>query len=145
VHRWVIGLLGAAMALGLLALVPLSVASQKSLVDQVQQAQPQFDQQVKQLEEQKKNLADPKFVDQVIAQAEQNGQIPANATAEQKKAAATNFVENQIRPQLKQAEQQLQQARLGRDLALNQRSVAGTPRIVVLAIAFVLVVLFAFL
>ncbi len=145
VHRWVIGLLGAVMALGLLALVPLSVASQKSLVDQVQQAQPQIDQQVKQLEEQKKNLADPKFVDQVIAQAEQNGQIPANATAEQKKAAATNFVENQIRPQLKQAEQQLQQARLGRDLALNQRSVAGTPRIVVLAIAFVLVTLVAFL
>ena len=37
------------------------------------------------------------------------------------------------------------QARLGRDLTLNQRGIAGTPRIIVLAIAFVLVALVAFL
>lgn len=146
VHRWVIGLLGAAMALGLLALVPLSVASHKALVDQVQQAQPQIDEQVRQVEEEKKKLADPKkYLEELIAQAEQSGQIPPNATADQKRAAATNFIENQVRPQLKQAEERLQQARLGRDLALNQRSIAGTSRIVVLAIAFVLVALVAFL
>lgn len=145
VHRWVIGLVGGAMALGLLALVPFSVASQKALVDQVQQAQPQIDQQVRQLEEQKKKVEDPKFVEQLVAQAEQSGQVPANATPEQKTAAARNFIENQIRPQLKQAEERLSQARLGRDLTLTQRSIAGTPRIVVLAIAFVFVALVAFL
>lgn len=144
-HRWVIGLVGAAMALGLLALVPFSVASQKALVDQIQQAQPQIDQQTSQLEEQKKKLEDPKFVDELVAQAEQSGQVPANLTADQKKAVARNAIDNQIRPQLKQAEERLQQARLGRDLTLNQRSIAGTPRIVVLAIAFVLVALVAFL
>ncbi|MFM8526038.1 MAG: HpsJ family protein [Cyanobacteriota bacterium] len=145
VHRWVIGLVGAAMALGLLALVPFSVASQKALVNQVQQAQPQIDQQVRQLDEQKKKVGDPKFVDELVAQAEQSGQVPPNATAEQKTAAARNFIQNQIRPQLKQAEERLSQARFGRDLTLNQRSIAGTPRIIVLAIAFVLVALVAFL
>mgnify|MGYP006285577533 CR=1 FL=1 len=145
VHRWVVGLVGAAMALGMLALVPFSVASHKALVDQVQQAQPQIDQQVSQLEAEKKKIADPKFLEELIAQAEKSGQVPANATADQKAAAARNFVENQIRPQLKQAEERLQQARLGRDLTLNQRGIAGTPRIIVLAIAFVLVALVAFL
>jgi hypothetical protein len=145
VHRWVIGLLGAVMALGLLALVPVSVSSQKALDEQIKLAQPQIDQQTAQVEEGRKKLADPKFIDELVAQAEQSGQAPPNATAEQKKAAATNFIENQLRPQLRQAEQQLQQARLGRDLTRNQRSVAGTPRLVVLAVAFVLVALVAFL
>lgn len=144
-HRWVIGLLGAVMALGLLALVPVSVSSQKALDEQIKLAQPQIDQQTAQVEEGRKKLADPKFIDELVAQAEQSGQAPPNATAEQKKAAATNFIENQLRPQLRQAEQQLQQARLGRDLTRNQRSVAGTPRLVVLAVAFVLVALVAFL
>jgi len=57
----------------------------------------------------------------------------------------TNFIENQIRPQLKQAEQQLDQARFGRDFALNQTRINGTPRLVVLAIAFALVALVALL
>ena len=145
VHRWVIGLLGAAMALGMLSLVPLSVASQKSLEDQVQQAQPQIDQQAAQLEEQKKKVEDPKFVEEIVAQGVQTGQVPANLTAQQKQDVARNVIDNQIRPQLKQAEERLNQARLGRDLTLRQRSIAGTPRIVVLAIAFVLVALVAFL
>jgi len=145
IHRWVIGLLGAAMALGMLSLVPLSVASQKSLEDQVQQAQPQIDQQAAQLEEQKKKVEDPKFVEEIVAQGVQTGQVPANLTAQQKQDVARNVIDNQIRPQLKQAEERLQQARLGRDLTLRQRSIAGTPRIVVLAIAFVLVALVAFL
>ena len=145
VHRWVIGLLGAAMALGLLALVPLSVASHKSLVDQVQQAQPQIDQQVSQLEEGKKKVEDPKFVEELVAEAEQSGRFPANATPDQKRAMVRMKIDQEIRPQLKQGEQQIQQAVVGRNLALNQRSVAGTPRIVVLAIAFVLVFLVAFL
>lgn len=144
-HRLVIGIVGAVMAIGMLALVPFSVVSQKAVEDQIQQSQPQIDQQVSQLEDQKKKLEDPKIIDQILAEAEQSGQVPADATAAQKKAAATNFIENQIRPQLKQAQQQLDQARFGRDLTLNQTRINGTPRLVVLAIAFVLVALVAFL
>lgn len=144
-HRLVIGIVGAVMALGMLAMVPFSVVSQKAVEDQIQQSQPQIDQQVSQLEDQKKKLEDPKIIDQILAEAEQSGQVPAGATAAQKKAAATNFIENQIRPQLKQAQQQLDQARFGRDLTLNQTRINGTPRLVVLAIAFVLVALVAFL
>lgn len=144
-HRLVIGIVAAVMALGMLALVPFSVVSQKAVEDQVQQSQPQIDQQVSQLEEGRKKIADPKFIDEIAAQAEQAGQLPAGATAAQKRALASNVIENQILPQLKQAEKQLDQARFGRDLALNQTRINGTPRLVVLAIAFVLVALVALL
>jgi predicted NAD-dependent protein-ADP-ribosyltransferase YbiA (DUF1768 family) len=92
---------------------------------------------------QRQQVESPAFVDQLIAEAEKEGRIPATASAEEKKQKAREFIDTQIRPQLKQAEQQLAQARLGRDLAVQQRRFGGTGRAVVLAIAFVLLTLVA--
>ena len=88
-------------------------------------------------------MDDPGFVDQLIAEAEKEGRIPPQATAEEKKQRAQEFIDSQIRPQLKQAEQQLSQARFSRNLLVQQRRFGVTGRAVVLAIAFVLVAVVA--
>jgi Flp pilus assembly protein TadB len=80
-------------------------------------------------------------IEQLIAQGEQAGQIPADATSEQKQQAAKAFMERQ----LQQADAQLQQQQRARDLTVNQRRFGGTGTAVVLAIGFVLVALVALL
>ena len=62
-----------------------------------------------------------------------------------KKQKARRVIDTQIKPQLQRAEQQLGQARLGRDLAIQQRRFVGTGTAVVLAIGFVLLALVALL
>lgn len=141
--RWLVGLLGAVLALGMLLLVPVAIESSQALDEQVNQAEAAISQQASQLELQKKQVQDPRLVDQLIAEAERDGRIPADATEAMKKQKAREFIDSQIRPQLKRAEQQLGQARLGRDLAVQQRRFTGTGRVVVLCIAFALVALVA--
>ena len=98
-----------------------------------------------QLQREKQQLAAPGAVDQVIAQAEKAGQIPDGVSEEQKKAQARQFIDTQLKPQLEKQEQQLGQAKLGRDLAVQQRRFGGTGRSAVLAIAFVVLALVALL
>ncbi len=141
--RWLVGVLAALMALAMVAAVPLSISAENALVEQAQQQDAAISQQAAQLEMQRQQVESPAFVDQLIAEAEKEGRIPATASAEEKKQKAREFIDTQIRPQLKQAEQQLAQARLGRDLAVQQRRFGGTGRAVVLAIAFVLLTLVA--
>jgi hypothetical protein len=141
--RWLVGVLGALLALAMVAAVPLSISAESALVEQAQQQDAAIAQQSAQLEMQRQQVENPAFVDQLIAEAEKEGRIPPNAPAEEKKQKAREFIDTQIRPQLKQAEQQLAQARLGRDLAVQQRRFGGTGRAVVLAIAFVLLTLVA--
>jgi len=141
--RWLVGVLAALLALAMVAAVPLSISAENALVEQAQQQDAAISQQAAQLEMQRQQVESPAFVDQLIAEAEKEGRIPATASAEEKKQKAREFIDTQIRPQLKQAEQQLAQARLGRDLAVQQRRFGGTGRAVVLAIAFVLLTLVA--
>lgn len=141
--RWLTGVLAALLTIAMVAAVPLSIGAENALVAQAQQQDAAIGQQTMQLEMQKKQINDPAFVDQLIAEAEKEGRIPADATAEQKQQKAREFIDAQIRPQLQQAEQQLAQARLGRDLAVQQRRFGGTGRAVVLAIAFALLAVVA--
>lgn len=141
--RWLVGVLAALLALAMVAAVPLSISAENALVEQAQQQDAAISQQAAQLEMQRQQVESPAFVDQLIAEAEKEGRIPATASAEEKNQKAREFIDTQIRPQLKQAEQQLAQARLGRDLAVQQRRFGGTGRAVVLAIAFVLLTLVA--
>ncbi len=141
--RWLVGVVAALLALAMVVAVPLSIASGQALDDQAGQADAALAQQASQLQMQKQQVQDPAFLDQLIAEAERDGRIPADASAELKKQKAREFVDSQIKPQLERAEQQLGQARLGRDLAVQQRRFGGTGRAVVLAVAFVLVALAA--
>ncbi len=141
--RWLAGVLAVLLTIAMVAAVPLSIGAENALVAQAQQQDAAIGQQTMQLEMQKKQINDPAFVDQLIAEAEKEGRIPADATAEQKKQKAREFIDAQIRPQLQQMEQQLAQARLGRDLAVQQRRFGGTGRAVVLAIAFALLAVVA--
>lgn len=143
--RWIVLALAGLLALAMLVAIPLSISSTQELEKQASQADFALAQQTSQLERQKQQLQDPAFIDQLIAQAEQNGQIPATASAELKQQKAREFIDTQLKPQLQRAEQQLGQARLGRDLAIQQRRFVGTGTAVVLAIGFVLVALVALL
>jgi hypothetical protein len=141
--RWLVGLLGILLTIAMVVAVPLSIDAERSLVEQAQQQDAAIAQQAAQLELQRQQVDDPAFVDQLIAEAEQEGRIPATAPEEEKKQKAREFIDSQIRPQLEQAEQQVAQARLGRNLAVQQRRFGGTARAVVLAIAFALVAIVA--
>jgi hypothetical protein len=141
--RWLVGLLGILLTIAMVVAVPLSIDAERSLVEQAQQQDAAIAQQAAQLELQRQQVDDPAFVDQLIAEAEQEGRIPATAPQEEKKQKAREFIDSQIRPQLEQAEQQVAQARLGRNLAVQQRRFGGTARAVVLAIAFALVAIVA--
>ncbi len=141
--RTVVGILSAVLAIAMLVAVPLSIGAENDLLNQAQQQDAAIAQQTQQLEAQKQQVANPAFIDQLIAEAEKEGRIPPGATSEQKKQRAREFIDGQIRPQLEQAERQLAQARLGRDLAVQQRRFAGTGRAVVLTVAFVILALIA--
>jgi len=143
--RWVVGVAAALLALAMVASVPVSISSAKVFAEQAQQAEAAIAQQAGQLEQQKRQVQDPAFIDQLIADAERQGRIPANASRELKQQKAREFIDSQIKPQLERVEQQIGQARLGRDLAVQQRRFGGTGRAVVLAVAFVLVALVALL
>jgi len=143
--RWLAAVLAALLALAMLVSVPLSIGSSQALAQQSSQAEAALAQQSSQLEQQKRQVQDPAFLDQLIAEAEREGRIPADASAEMKRQKAQEFIDSQIKPQLNRMEQQLAQARLGRDLAVQQSRFAGTGRAVVLAVAFVLVALVALL
>ena len=136
--RWLVCVLSALLALGLLITVPLGISGDRALSDQ---ANPALQAQKGQLEMAKAQLENPQVIDQVVAQGQQAGQIPAEATPEQKRQAAKAFMDRQ----LQQADSQLQQAERRRDLAANQRRIGGTGTAIVLLVAFTLLALVAVL
>jgi predicted NAD-dependent protein-ADP-ribosyltransferase YbiA (DUF1768 family) len=123
--------------------VPLSIQAEGALLNQAQQQDAAIAQQATQLDLQRQQVDNPAFVDQLIAEAEKEGRIPASASKAEKQQKAKEFIDAQIRPQLEQAEKQLAQALLGRDLAVQQRRFGGTGRAIVLTVAFALVALVA--
>ena len=143
--QWVVGVVSILLAIAMVVAVPVSIGSENATAQQVAQADAAIAMQSMQLQREKEQLAAPGAVDQVIAQAEKAGQIPAGVSEEQKKAQARQFIDTQLKPQLEKQELQLGQAKLGRDLAVQQRRFGGTGRSAVLAIAFVVLALVALL
>jgi glutathione S-transferase len=70
-------------------------------------------------------------------QLTQAGQLPADASEEDRVKAAQAFIDKQ----LAQMEQQIKQGERQRNLAVNQRRFGGTLSAVILAVAFVLLAL----
>ena len=136
--RWLVAVLGILLALAMLVAVPVSISGDRALSDQADQ---QLAARKGQLAMARAQMQNPQVIEQLIAQGEQAGQIPADATADQKQQAAKAFMERQ----LQQADAQLQQQQRARDLTVNQRRFGGTGTAVVLAIGFVLVALVALL
>jgi hypothetical protein len=141
--RWLAGILAVLLAIAMAVAVPLSVELEGSVLAQAEQQDAAIGQQAAQLDLQRQQVDSPGFVDELIAEAEKEGRIPANASKEEKQQKAKEFIDSQIRPQLEQAEKQVAQAMLGRDLAVQQRRFGGTGRAIVLAVAFALVALAA--
>jgi hypothetical protein len=141
--HWLAGVLAILLAVAMAVSVPLSIEAEAALLAQAQQQDAAIAQQAAQLDLQRQQVDNPAFVDQLIAEAEKEGRIPASASREEKQQKAREFIDSQIRPQLEQAEKQVAQATLGRDLAVQQRRFGGTGRAVVLTVAFVLVALVA--
>ncbi len=141
--HWLAGVLSILLAIAMAVAVPLSIQAEGALLNQAQQQDAAIAQQATQLDLQRQQVDNPAFVDQLIAEAEKEGRIPASASRAEKQQKAKEFIDAQIRPQLEQAEKQLAQALLGRDLAVQQRRFGGTGRAIVLTVAFALVALVA--
>jgi hypothetical protein len=136
--RWLVAVLAILLALATLVAIPVSISGDRALSDQADQ---QLAARKGQLAMARAQMQNPQVIEQLIAQAEQAGQIPADASPEQKQQAAKAFMERQ----LQQADDQLQQQQRARDLTVNQRRYGGTGTAVVLAVGFVLVALVALL
>jgi acyl-CoA synthetase (AMP-forming)/AMP-acid ligase II len=136
--RWLVAALAALLAIALAVAVPVSISGDGVLSAQSEQA---LAAKRSQLEMAKQQSQNPQVVEQLVRQAEQSGQVPPQATEEQKLQAARGFIDRQ----LQQMEQQFKEAERANGLALNQRRYAGTGSAAVLAVAFTLVVLAALL
>ena len=136
--HWLVAVLSGVLALALLVTIPVTISGDRTISEQADQA---LNAQKGQLEMGRSALQNPQFIQQVIAQGEQAGQIPATATEAQKQQAPKAFMDRQ----LKQAEDQLKQAERRRDLAANQRRIGGLGTAVVLLVAFTLLALVAVL
>ena len=136
--HWFVCVISGVLALSLLVTIPVSIAGDRTVSEQADQT---LMAQKGQLEMARAQLQNPQVVEQVIAQGERAGQIPASATEAQKQQAAKAFMDRQ----LSQADDQLKQAERRRDLAANQRRIGGLGTAVVLVVAFTLLALVAVL
>ena len=132
--RWVVCVISGLLAISMLVAIPVSISGDRTLTEQADQALTAKKGQVAMARTQMQN---PQVIEQVVLQGERAGQIPPDAPEAQKKEAATRFINGQ----LQQAEGQIKQAEKARDLAANQRSIAGTGTALVMAIAFTLLAL----
>ncbi|MFM8974655.1 MAG: HpsJ family protein [Vulcanococcus sp.] len=136
--RWFVCVVSGVLAFALLITIPVTISGDRALSDQANQA---LLAQGGQLAMARSQLENPQVIDQVILQGEQAGQIPADASEEEKQRIAKSFMGRQ----LQQAEDQLKQAENRRDLAANQRRIGGTGTSLVLVAAFTLLALVAVL
>ncbi|APD48138.1 HpsJ family protein [Synechococcus sp. CS-602] len=136
--RWLVMALAAVLAVALAVAVPLTITGDGELTTQNEQALAARRSQFEMAKQQSEN---PEVIQQLVQQAEQAGQVPAQATPEQKLEAARGFIDRQ----LQQMEQQLQQEERASGIAVNQRLYGGTAAAIALTIAFTLVALAAVL
>lgn len=128
------------LALTMLVAIPVTIGGDQ---DAVAQADQQLQAGAAQLDMMRSQLASatPEALDQLVQQAEQAGQLPAQATPEQKRGLVRQLMDRQV----KRAEAQLNQQRKARDMSVNQRRIGGTVSAIVLLVSFVLLALAALL
>ena len=137
--RWVVCVISAVLAVVMITVIPLGISGNNSLSGQVDQG---IQQRRSQLENARKQYADnPEMLLGLGEQLAQSGQLPADATEEDKIQAAQNFIDNQFSKE----NQQIEQAERQRDFTVNQRLFGGTISAAVLAVALVLLALGAVL
>lgn len=136
--RWLVAVLAAVLAIALAIAVPVSISGDGVLSSQAEQSLISRRGQYEMAKQQSQN---PEVVEQLVRQAEQSGQVPPQATEEQKLQAARGFIDRQ----LKQMEEQLKEAERANTMAVTQRRFGGTASAAVMAVAFTLVALAALL
>ena len=134
--RIVVCVLAALLALAMIAVIPLGISGNQSLSVEADQSLNQKRGQLEMARQQSANPDNVKILGEQLAQA---GQLPADATDEDKSKAAQEFIDKQ----LSQMDQQIQQAERQRNLAVNQRRFGGTLSAMVLAVALALLALAA--
>jgi uncharacterized protein involved in exopolysaccharide biosynthesis len=132
--RWVVCGVSSLLAIAMIAVVPMAITGNQSLADQADQT---LEAKRSQLEMARQQSKDPEGVKMLGEQLAQAGQLPADASDEDKTKAAQKFIDGQ----LAQMDEQIQQAERQRNLAVNQRRYGGTLSAVVMAVAFVLLAL----
>ena len=136
--RWVVCILSSVLAVVMISVIPLGITGNQALMGEADQT---LEQRRSQLEMARQQSANPETVKVLGEQLAQAGQLPADASEEDKVQAAQTFIEKQ----LSQMTEQIQQAERQRDLTINQRFFGGTISAVVLAVALVLLALGAVL
>ena len=134
--RWVVCIISALLAVVMIVVIPVSISGNQNLSGETDQT---LEQQRGQLDMARQQSANPENVKMLGNQLSQAGQLPADASDEDKIQAAQTFIDKQ----LEQMQQQIQQGERQRNLAVNQRRYGGTLSAVILAIAFVLLALAA--
>jgi hypothetical protein len=134
--RWFVCVISALLAILMIVVVPVSISGNQNLSGETDQT---LEQQKGQLEMARQQSANPENVKMLGNQLTQAGQLPADASDEDKVKAAQAFIDKQ----LAQMEQQIKQGERQRNLAVNQRRFGGTLSAVILAVAFVLLALAA--
>ena len=132
--RWVVCGVSSLLAIAMIAVVPMAITGNQTLADQADQT---LEAKRSQLEMARQQSKDPEGVKMLGEQLAQAGQLPADASDEDKTKAAQKFIDGQ----LGQMDEQIQQAERQRNLAVNQRRYGGTLSAVVMAVAFVLLAL----
>jgi len=131
---WAVCLLSGLLAVLLTAALPIAFGGDKLMQEQADQ---QLAASRGQLEMARQQSKDPAMLQQLVKQAEARGQVPANATPEQKTQAARTFVERQ----LGQMESQFKQMQQTSAVTLNQRRLGNSAGAVVLIAAFTILCL----
>ncbi|MEJ6585765.1 MAG: HpsJ family protein [Synechococcus sp. ArSW.bin.68] len=134
--RWVVCVISALLAILMIVVVPVSISGNQNLSGESDQT---LEQQKGQLEMARQQSANPENVKMLGNQLTQAGQLPADASEDDKVKAAQAFIDKQ----LAQMEQQIKQGERQLNLAVNQRRFGGTLSAVILAVAFVLLALAA--
>jgi len=132
--RWVVCGVSSLLAIAMIAVVPMAITGNQTLADQADQT---LEAKRSQLEMARQQSKDPEGVKMLGEQLAQAGQLPADASDEDKTKAAQKFIDGQ----LAQMDEQIQQAERQRNLAVSQRRYGGTLSAVVMAVAFVLLAL----
>ena len=117
-------------------MIPFGISGNQELAGEADQSLNQKRGQLEMARQQSANPDNVKLLGEQLAQA---GQLPHDATDEDKAKAAQEFIDKQ----LSQMDQQIQQAERQRNLAVNQRRFGGTLSAMVLSVALVLLALAA--
>ena len=136
--RLTTGVLSILLALAMLVSIPVSISGDRAISDQADQQLLAGKGQLEMMRSQMA-AATPEALDQLVQQAEQAGQLPAQANAQQKR----DLVKQLMARQVQRAQEQLNQQQKARDISINQRRIGGTGSAVVLLVAFVLIALAA--